>query len=83
MKEYGKEALEGNSKFFALLDKQRKVWRKKYALDVLASQTRPKAHEAFRQRDYAKAADLYSQIKECLTPTEVRKLNLAKKRRFL
>lgn len=81
MKHYGREALEGNSKFFSKLEKQRQLWVEEYSLDVLAEQLRPQAEEAFRRKDYSKAADLYSRIKKCLSPAEIKKLNVAEKRR--
>ena len=81
MQLYGREALEGNPTFFSMLDKKRKIWSEEFALDVLARQLRPQAAEAFRKKEYAKAAELYSQIKKGLSPVELKKLDLAKKRR--
>lgn len=81
MKRYGHSALDGDRQFFSMLENQRKLWAKEYAQDVLARQLRPQADEAFRQKDYSKAADLYSRIKEQLSLAEIKKLNLAKKRR--
>lgn len=81
MKYYGHMAIEGNSQFFSMLEKQRKLWAEEYSLDVLAEQLRPQAEEAFRRRDYSKAVDLYSRIRKRLSATEIKKLNLAKERR--
>ncbi len=81
MKHYGREALEGDPRFFSTLENQRKLWAEEYALDVLAEQLRPQADEAFRRRDYSTAADLYSRIRERLSPAEIKKLSLAEQRR--
>jgi hypothetical protein len=49
-------------------------------MDVLASHVRPKTEAAFRERRYREAADLYEKIRARLTPTEVKKLEFARKR---
>ena len=77
MKRYCNVALEGNQQFITVLEKQRKQWSENYALDVLTKQLRPKASEAFRQKDYSTAANLYSRISECLSTAELKKLNFA------
>jgi len=51
MQRYGTAALRGEPQFLSLLEKQRKQWAEEYALDVLASQLRPQAEDAFRQGD--------------------------------
>ncbi len=79
-KQYGDRAFQGDPEFFAALDRQRKTWAREYALDVLEYQLRPKAHEAFRQGDYRKAAELYERILPRLTPVELKKLAFAKER---
>lgn len=81
MKKYAGAALRGDSQFFSTLEKQKKLWSEEYALDVLAEQLRPQADEAFRRRDYSTAADLYSRIRERLSPAEIKKLSLAEVRR--
>lgn len=80
MKRYGGAALRGDPQFFAMLGQHRKQWTEEYALDVLASQLRPQADEAFRRRDYARAAELYVRIQARLGPAEIKKLTLAKER---
>lgn len=69
--------LEGGPTLFARLREQRSVNAKNYALDVLASQIRPKAEVAFRAKDYKLAAELYGQIAARLTPSETMKLRIA------
>lgn len=80
MKRYGRSALEGNPQFFSILESERKSCSEEYALDVLADQLRPQADEAFRQRNYAKATELYSRIRERLSPVEIKKLSIAEER---
>lgn len=80
MKRYGRSALDGDPQLFAMLEGERKLWSEEYALDVLAEQLRPQADEAFRQRDYSKAAELYSRIRGRLSPTELKKLGIAEER---
>jgi hypothetical protein len=51
-----------------------------FAEDVHERQTRPKAEEAFRRGDYKAAAALYGSMEGRLTPTERRKLQIARER---
>ena len=81
MKRYSRSALDGDQQFFSALENGRKLWSEEYALDVLSEQLRPQADEAFRQKDYSKAADLYSRIRTRLSPAELKKLILAENRR--
>lgn len=80
MQRHGAAALRGDPRFCAELAAQRKRWSQDYALDVLAAQIRPQAQDAFRRRDYAKAAELYAQIRQRLGPAETQKLALARQR---
>ena len=80
MKRYGLAALDGDPQYFSILEKQREMWSKEYALEVLARQLRPQADAAFRQKDYSKAAKLYSQFRDCLSPAEIKKLSIAGER---
>jgi hypothetical protein len=80
MRRYGTDALRCDPQFFSTLAKLREQWSKDYALDVLASQLRPRAEEAFRRRDYVTAAELYARIKGRLTPVEAKKLTVAETR---
>nr|VFK22548.1 MAG: hypothetical protein BECKLPF1236B_GA0070989_13143 [Candidatus Kentron sp. LPFa] len=79
MRRYSDDALRGSSLFFSMLEKKRKRWSDEYALDVLAEQLMPQANNAFRQKDYSIAANLYSRIQERLSPVEIRKLRFAEK----
>lgn len=81
MMQYGARALSGERECFEELKRNREAWSERYALDVLAGQVRPKAEEAFRDGNYAKAADLYFSIRERLTPAEEKKLAFSESRR--
>jgi len=80
LKRYGRSALGGDPQLFSSLESERKLWSEEYALDVLTEQLRPQADEAFRQKDYPKAAELYSRIRERLRPAELKKLTIAEER---
>lgn len=77
---YGGEALNGCRDYYLLLDKRRKQRSKDYSMDVLARQLRPKANDAFREKDYATAVELFSQIQPRLSPVELKKLSVARER---
>jgi hypothetical protein len=72
--------LTGDTRTYRELDQRREAARRSLALDVLAEQLRPKAEFAFRAKDYRRAAELYDQIRERLSPSELRKLEVAKDR---
>lgn len=81
MDRYGGAALRGDLQFFSTLEKQRKFWAEEHALDVLVEQLRPQADEAFRRKDYSTAVELYSRIRQRLSPAELKKLSFAEKHR--
>lgn len=78
-KKYALSLLLSDKAIFTKLGKQRIVLTHAFAREVLVSQVRPEATEAFQRKDYQEAARLYESIKEDLTPTEVKKLQYAKK----
>jgi hypothetical protein len=80
LERYGSKALEGDQEHYLALDEQRQQWAEEFALDVLVEQLRPKANEAFRQKDYLSAVELYSRIEERLSPAELKKLGIARER---
>lgn len=82
MQRYGMAALRSGPHFFSMIDEQRKQGKEKFALDVLERQLRPQAEEAFRRKDYSKAAELYGRIRERLSPAEAKKLALAEARKY-
>jgi hypothetical protein len=79
-KRYCRSALDGDPQLFSILESEQKSWSEEYALDVLADQLRPQADEAFRQRNYAKSAELYTRIRDRLSPAEIKKLSIAAER---
>ena len=79
-KQHCADALRAEPRFLELMTKKRQEWAEAYALEVLAGTVRPEAEEYFRAGDYAKAAGLYAQILERLSPAEKKKLALARKR---
>jgi hypothetical protein len=70
----------GDTHVYRELDQRRAAVSKNLALDVLAEQLRPKAELAFRAKDYRRAAEFYDQIRERLSLSELRKLEIAKAR---
>ena len=80
VKQYCKQALQGNQEVFKALNIQRKTWAKKYELEVLAGQLRPRADEAFRLGRYQEAAELYERIRPLLSLAEIKKLSIAEER---
>lgn len=80
LQESGRDALNGDAEFLGRLRQQRKEWSKSLAVEVQASQTRPKAEEAFRLGEYEKAARLYARIEGALSETERSKLAVARRK---
>lgn len=77
---YAGAALQGEADTFAQLHEQRRRWNHEYANEVMLSQVRPQAEEAFRRKDYAEALKLFESIREGLTPSELKKLEYARKK---
>ena len=80
LKAYGAAAFANAETVETQLRKQRPLRIHEFALDSLARATRPAADEAFRSRDFAKAAELYSKIEERLSEAERKKLAYARSR---
>ncbi|MBI2837241.1 MAG: hypothetical protein HYX75_02940 [Acidobacteria bacterium] len=79
-KECAGEALGGSGAYFTRLREQRERWKQDYAQNVLASQVRPQAKEAFRRGDFGESVRLYESIRESLTSTERKKLEFARRK---
>lgn len=75
--EFGAAALRGDSQVFAELLEQRHQKGRDLHLDGLASQLRPEAASAFRERRFADVVTLLGQIRSLLTPAELKKLDYA------
>jgi hypothetical protein len=79
IRQHGAGLLRGDLGEFERLEGTRQDAMKRLAAEVLASQTRPRAEKAFRERDFALAARLYESIEESLAPVERKKLLYAKR----
>ncbi|HEY8942041.1 MAG TPA: hypothetical protein VIM59_17730 [Cellvibrio sp.] len=76
-KKYCLLGLEGNAEFFAILERNRSLWREEYAFQTKAYQLRAKANEAFHNKNYSKAFELFKEIKSCLNPSELKKMEMS------
>lgn len=76
----GARLLRGDPTFVDLLNLRRRQWARNFELEQLARRLRPKAEEAFRRGAYSEAAEFYGQMKDMLTPSELKKLEIAVKR---
>lgn len=79
VRQYCLIALGGDSKFFSQLEEKRKLWVDEYWLKMKADQLRPKANEAFHNQNYPKAFELFREIESCLTPSELKKMEIAER----
>ena len=78
--QYADRGLRNDPTFFEELRRQRAAWSETYAMDFLEQQLRPKAEAAFREGHYKEAAELYGRMHERLSPAEIKKLNISRKR---
>jgi hypothetical protein len=76
---YAVDALRGDPTIFSKLKIQREQMTESYAREVLAGHVKPKAEDAFRNKNYKEAAELYESIRTELSPAELKKLEYAKK----
>lgn len=76
--QYVLDVLMGDPDIFIKLEAQRKKISAAYASEVRASQIRPRAEAAFRDKDYPEAVRLYEIIQDELTTTEIKKLKYAR-----
>jgi hypothetical protein len=76
--QYVARALRGDETVFSELERQQREWGSALAADVAYRQVSPKAAEAFREKNYHKAVELYESIKNRLTPAELKKFEYAK-----
>ena len=78
-KKYVGKALFADESAFELLEKKKEAWKEFYEKEVLADQVRPKANEAFHNKNYSEAVFLYESIRSELTPAELKKMEYARK----
>ena len=74
LRQYAREELSGSRSAFQALENERQLWSERYPIEVLSSQIRPQAEEAFRNKQYKKSKELYEKIENSLTDNENRKL---------
>jgi hypothetical protein len=79
IQEYCIPALEGDEDFYKKAEKQHNEIIKLYWLKMSADAIRAQASEAFQQKEYSKAIDLYLKIEPLLTKSEHAKLGYAKR----
>ncbi len=77
--EFGGEVLGGKVEIFSDLKRRFDAKQKEFAQEVDAQYIKPKADEAFRERDFQKAIKLYEKIFDELSDVEIKKLEYAKK----
>lgn len=78
LKRYAVRKLADTKPLFAALNSQRLAWSDEYALQVLYGQIGPRAASAFHSGNYVLAAKLYISISKLLTPSEQRRLEIAR-----
>jgi hypothetical protein len=76
---YAKAALSGDENIRTKLLFQRKRNADRLEKEVLASQVRPQAELAFREKNYREAALLYLRIRNQLTAAEKKKLEFSER----
>lgn len=74
---HGGGVLTGDKAALENLARAKKLWTFNYSMEVLANQTRQKAENAFKKRDYQTAARLYASIQNQLRPSELKRLAIA------
>ncbi|MCB1984645.1 MAG: hypothetical protein H6936_06935 [Burkholderiales bacterium] len=79
LKKYADNFLNGTPCIFAKLSEQGKELIEEFAAEVLLRQVRPEAEEAFRNKDFVKAARLYASIESELSAAERKKLAYSRK----
>jgi hypothetical protein len=80
LRQHADAGLRGDKNFFEIVKESDRDYLKKYALEVIAKQVRPKASEAFRIGNFKLAVELYSQMAGSLTVVEEKNLLFSKKK---
>lgn len=68
-----------DSQLFSRLKLQRGEWAKNYALETQLEQARKKSELAWAEKDFAKVFQILAPLQEHLTPSDLKKLEYAKK----
>lgn len=74
------EALIGNELFFRRLSAYAHQRNAKYTNDLYMSSMRNKLDKLWQEKDFLEIVKLLTPVKEQLTPTEIKKLEYARKR---
>jgi hypothetical protein len=77
---YVEAGLLSDPGLFGRLERQRAAWSQSFARNVNLTQARRKLDAAWHARDYAKVVEPLEPLRADLTPSELKKLALAKKR---
>jgi hypothetical protein len=80
VRQHAQRILQDDPTVFGELEEVSKNVAQTRAQEVLARQLHPKAEAAFRLGRYQEAVDLYQRIEASLSPTDVKKLQFARKR---
>jgi len=80
VRRHGGPVLVGDRAFFIHVKSLVQQWWDNYVADAEYSRVQPEAAQAFREKDYKRAAKLYECIKGKLTPAELKKLEYAQRR---
>jgi hypothetical protein len=76
---YGIKALSGAAEFFSKLHHQGKQLEASFSNQMKVRHTRPKADEAFHQKNYKEVVRLYESMLNALTPAELKKLEYSRR----
>jgi hypothetical protein len=79
LRKYGRTFLNDTPETFLRLAKQRNEISRKFSMEVLSRQVRPKANQEFKNKNYAEAARLFESIKSELSAAELKKLEFCRK----
>ncbi len=79
VRRFGRGVIDDDSQALSRLAFLRRQRTNDFAREVKAAQVRPKAEEAFRRRQYSDVIALYESIASLLTPSERKRLEIAKR----
>ena len=79
LKEVGDSFLNGVDEDYKNLSFYRNAENNRYAIEQELKQTRKLVEDAWRDKEYRKVIELFSPLQEWLNPTEVKKLEYARK----
>jgi hypothetical protein len=80
LKNYGSDLIEGNQEGFLRLEEQRRNDSAAYAHECELRAARKRANEAWGKKDYSAVVRAFEPVRAALTPSEMKKLEIAEKR---